>query len=560
MVTTKMWTTRTRALNIHFPSVIPALLLWLTTLPYSDAQNVPPSSPASTPFPPAVSVFPSRSVGQVSVTTTPAASSHVPPAANSSRPAKTHTVKVGFDHKFIPDSTKADVGDIIEFSFYPQNHSVVRSEFGFACIPYEMTGEGRVGFFSGFKVISEVLDNPPKFHVRVNDTEPIFYYCSAPGSCDEYSMVGAINPNASTPVSVQHELANNASFVLQPGEPFPPEFPAATSSILPNPAGGGHTKLHLSPGTIAGISIAAIFVAALAALLTFYIARSKTLKEEIHRKASTVARRTTPPSPTLFDIFQTTSSSSAAAVASTGMPSPPQTKPPAYDLHTPPTTSHQWNPNINAYSPPPPPLPPPPMRETTSNPNTSAITRKLKSKRSLGWSHATSPITTTSNATMNPLSLSLPLGTSTSTSTAAQQQHLALRNSQFREQFGGAGNPTRRGHHHPANTSDDEEEREESRAASPRSVGGTFDFSAETGTYGRTHGGEGIVYASDVDACGNEKNDSSSKDKDGEKTSSSSSWTLRRHRHYEHTSSSPIELDGTAVGQEHVTADEKARY
>lgn len=39
-----------------------------------------------------------------------------------------------------------------EFRFYPQNHSVVKAEFGSEpCIPYEMTGAGKTGFWSGWK-------------------------------------------------------------------------------------------------------------------------------------------------------------------------------------------------------------------------------------------------------------------------------------------------------------------------------------------------------------------------------------------------------------------------
>jgi hypothetical protein len=53
---------------------------------------------------------------------------------------------------------------------------------------------GEVGFFSGMQVVDAVLNDPPKYLVRVNDTEPIFFYCSAPGSCIDWQMVGVINP------------------------------------------------------------------------------------------------------------------------------------------------------------------------------------------------------------------------------------------------------------------------------------------------------------------------------------------------------------------------------
>ena len=53
---------------------------------------------------------------------------------------------------------------------------------------------GKQGFFSGFNPVDAVLSDPPSFQVRVNDTEPIFFYCSAQGSCIDWQMVGVINP------------------------------------------------------------------------------------------------------------------------------------------------------------------------------------------------------------------------------------------------------------------------------------------------------------------------------------------------------------------------------
>lgn len=33
----------------------------------------------------------------------------------------------------------------------------------------------------------------PVFQVKVNDTDPIWFYCSAPSSCNVYKMIGVIN-------------------------------------------------------------------------------------------------------------------------------------------------------------------------------------------------------------------------------------------------------------------------------------------------------------------------------------------------------------------------------
>lgn len=117
-----------------------------------------------------------------------------------------------------PQTTEAAVGEITEFEFYPLNHSIVRAEYGFPCIPYEMTGSGKTGFFSGFNPVDKVLDNPPKYSIRINDTEPIFFYCSAPGSCITYGMVGGINLNSNMSIDKQRTLAMDSAYMLQPGK------------------------------------------------------------------------------------------------------------------------------------------------------------------------------------------------------------------------------------------------------------------------------------------------------------------------------------------------------
>jgi hypothetical protein len=112
-------------------------------------------------------------------------------------------------------------------------------------------------------------------------------------------MVGAINPNSSTPIERQRNLAQDSAYMLNPGEAFPAESPVASSSSSTIPiaggANGGGAREHgLAPGAIAGIVLAAISVVVLAALLFFFWGRTKTLRDEVERKQSTVARRTSP--------------------------------------------------------------------------------------------------------------------------------------------------------------------------------------------------------------------------------------------------------------------------
>jgi hypothetical protein len=188
--------------------------------------------------------------------------------------------------------TLAEVGNVIEFQFYPTNHSVVRAEYQYPCIPYEDTGVNKFGFFSGFKPVDAILPDPPSWQITINDTDPIFYYCGAPGSCINYQMVGVINPNASTSLVTQKQLAGESTFMLLPGEPWPEEdenpfstsAPSSSATSTPTatnapaettssaPESSGHHGL--SPGAIAGIAIGAAAVALGAAVALFLCGRN----------------------------------------------------------------------------------------------------------------------------------------------------------------------------------------------------------------------------------------------------------------------------------------------
>lgn len=53
-------------------------------------------------------------------------------------------------HYFTPNSINARPGDIVSFKFWPGNHSVIRSEYGYPCVPYEdFEGNEGAGFYSG---------------------------------------------------------------------------------------------------------------------------------------------------------------------------------------------------------------------------------------------------------------------------------------------------------------------------------------------------------------------------------------------------------------------------
>ncbi|CAD6452140.1 c12dab74-874d-4bee-8431-555e9fafc929 [Sclerotinia trifoliorum] len=188
--------------------------------------------------------------------------------------AATHVVSVGADGlNYTPRSLTANVGDIIEFRFYPLNHSVARAEYKQPCIPYEDTGAGKVGFWSGFEPISIVTNDPPMYNLLINDTEPIFFYCSAPGACQD-GMIGVINPNTTQTFDVQFAYAENSTMEFSPNEYFPLE----TSK----PVAGTDSHKPFPPGAIAGIVISAVAVIALAGALFYMCGRHRTMKEVLH--------------------------------------------------------------------------------------------------------------------------------------------------------------------------------------------------------------------------------------------------------------------------------------
>jgi hypothetical protein len=143
----------------------------------------------------------------------------------------------------------------------------------------------KFGFFSGFRPVDAILSEPPKFTVEINNTSPIFFYCSAPGSCIGYGMVGVINPNATTSLATQRQLARNSAFMLQPGERWPSEGPAdpftttvatavttSTATSQPNyseSAGEAKNSHALSTGAISGIAIGGVAIVLIVAALLY---------------------------------------------------------------------------------------------------------------------------------------------------------------------------------------------------------------------------------------------------------------------------------------------------
>jgi len=103
----------------------------------------------------------------------------------------THTVIVAPTQgvfRMVPFATNASVGDVIEFHWGANEHTVTKSS---ALTPCNKSTEAPV-FASGEHNKSFV------FSQVVNDTTPTFYYCGTPTHCEK-GMFGVINPSMATP-------------------------------------------------------------------------------------------------------------------------------------------------------------------------------------------------------------------------------------------------------------------------------------------------------------------------------------------------------------------------
>ncbi|KAK4900514.1 hypothetical protein LTR27_002230 [Elasticomyces elasticus] len=232
-----------------------------------------------------------------------------------------HTVTVAkTPYAFDPQTVFAIPGDIITFEFWSGNHSIIRAEYGYPCIPYEDV-VGDAGFFSGFEPVSEGVIFT--WNLTVNSTSPVFYYCGAPGSCIGHGMLGVINPDASVSLNTQLELATQSDYMIEPGQALPDEAKQSLSSLAelattatvtimasqtsspvlttasptvtptasatPLPAAASSSLSH---GAIAGIAVGAAAFALIVAALFFFLGRTKSMQDELGR----LRGRTDPPS------------------------------------------------------------------------------------------------------------------------------------------------------------------------------------------------------------------------------------------------------------------------
>jgi plastocyanin len=83
-------------------------------------------------------------------------------------------------NSFTPATISAQTGDTVTFKFSGARHDVVQSSFEEPCSPLS----------SG--IYAPIQSKAGDFVVTVQNSDPIWFYCSVPGHCNG-GMVGVIN-------------------------------------------------------------------------------------------------------------------------------------------------------------------------------------------------------------------------------------------------------------------------------------------------------------------------------------------------------------------------------
>ncbi|OAQ98723.1 hypothetical protein LLEC1_03309 [Akanthomyces lecanii] len=166
--------------------------------------------------------------------------------------------------KFWPDKIEAEPGSMVQFQFPTGNHSVVRSDFDNPCKRIDAVNPSALGMFSGFQPAAASVSKGvlPVFTVMVNDTKPMWFYCSQGNHCEE-GMALVINENTSANSSRSLENYKKLAAGVSPstggstegasnnGSSTSPESESGSSTT---PVGAASSTPATAGASIAGVS------------------------------------------------------------------------------------------------------------------------------------------------------------------------------------------------------------------------------------------------------------------------------------------------------------------
>ena len=176
-----------------------------------------------------------------------------PSAAPSGAPAPGGTVsvqvvKVGGNNgelTFSPSDIQAPVGSMVQFQFYPKNHSVAQASFAQPCMPIAQSMPNVTNpIWSGFMPTQQGAQMMATYTIMINNTTPIWLYCAQTGHCQK-GMVAAINANNATGKTLDafKSAAAQASTDIAPGSSN------STSSSGSGSTGTGSSGSGSTPGS-----------------------------------------------------------------------------------------------------------------------------------------------------------------------------------------------------------------------------------------------------------------------------------------------------------------------
>ncbi|KAK2811818.1 hypothetical protein FQN50_001856 [Emmonsiellopsis sp. PD_5] len=182
-------------------------------------------------------------------------------------------------HNFWPRNVNANPGDTIVFKFFKANHSVAQAEYDAPCVP----AAGKIPFFSGirdtFEKDEDGIDIPQYWSLLINDTQPLYYYCSGKGSCIDFGMVGVINSNESVWKTQRDKAEFDMPYQYSPGEEPPTEGELAGGGAGSGSDSDKPQNHGLSGGAIAGIVIGAVAGVGILGALFYLFGRNQVYRQ-----------------------------------------------------------------------------------------------------------------------------------------------------------------------------------------------------------------------------------------------------------------------------------------
>ncbi|QUC24000.1 uncharacterized protein UV8b_08241 [Ustilaginoidea virens] len=147
--------------------------------------------------------------------------------------------------RFFPERIRAEPGSLVQFQFRAGNHTVTQSDFDNPCVPVSSIDPSVAGVFSSFQPVAGAAGAVPVFTVLVNDTRPIWLFCSQGAHCQK-GMAMVINENAAANATRSLETYKRLAQKAPTGQGVPSRCgdgsagPAASSGYLPTTAAGGN--------------------------------------------------------------------------------------------------------------------------------------------------------------------------------------------------------------------------------------------------------------------------------------------------------------------------------